>query len=404
MGLEFEAKKLVGHIKRLKFSGEFQIKEKGLPSDGPAGEHIGSIIVDATLQAHHKYKIQVMPRVENLRSRYSQAATTSGFLELMNSVDLEELLMRWEKNSTKKLKQIQVRKTAQFFADHDIETFSDLATWIKQESNRRELKKEVYGISDKTADYYGVLTGDPDAVAIDVRISIFLSNAGIDTNSYKEKRTIVQLAARQMGYRPLDLEQSIWDYNPKRKQKGEKMDKNNKDLILGVHLPPQEMEQLEAIAREQYGGEEPENLAKSWIIERLHQLGGSHEYPVPLSRDTGSQKPAADINEKAGTGRELRREMVCETVKSKFSDRPFSGKELFEAMDKNYGHLNRGSFIFADWTVNEKSGYEFDKEGNYCWRKKCPILFKREDGLFERYDPLHHGNYTRVDDKIEKLS
>ena len=224
--LEAEAKKLVDHIKRLKCSGKFQIKKKGPPSDGPAGEHIGAIIVDATLSARHNYKKQVEKRVKNLRGKYPQAATTSGFLDLMNSVTIEELLMGWERNSTKKSNQIQVRETAQFFAHKQpkpLETFVDLVDWIQKEENRRELKKRVNGVGNKTADYYDVLSGDPNAVAVDDRISRFLSEATIHTRKYKEKRAIVQLAAMKMGYRPLDLEYSIWHHKPERNLKGGEM-------------------------------------------------------------------------------------------------------------------------------------------------------------------------------------
>lgn len=224
MELEAEVNKLLDYIKLLKSSGEFQIERRGPPSEGPADEHIGAIIVDATLSSpRHNYRRQVEKRVENLRSSYPQAETTSGFLDLMNSVALEELLMGWEKDSAKKLKQIQVSETAQFFASEDIETYSDLSKWIRNEENRRKLKKRVNGIGNKTADYYGVLAGDPNAVAIDDRISIFLDNAGIATRRYREKRTIVQLAAIPMGYRPLDLDHSIWHYHPERNRTGGEM-------------------------------------------------------------------------------------------------------------------------------------------------------------------------------------
>jgi len=393
MGLEFETKKLVAYIRLLKSSGEFQIKLKGPPSEGPADEHVGAIIADATLSARHNYEKQVKPVVTKLKSTYPKGSTTSGFLCLIHSIGPEKLLDGWEKDSAEKLRQIQVVETAQFFADHDIETFSDLAAWIKQESNRQELKKEVHGIGNKIADYYGVLTGNPDAVAIDVRISIFLSNAGIDTNnySYKEKRTIVQLAARQMGYGPLDLEQSIWDYNPKRKQKGEEMDKNNKDSILGVHLPPQKMEQLETIAREEYD-EQPQNLAKFWIIERLHQLGVSlKSYSAPQSRDIASGEPQAAIRKGTKTRSKLRREMVRETVnREEFRSRSFSKKQFCKAMEGEYGLINTKSFVLTDWCVNRDGG-PLIKDANGRLVTKYPYLFSPKRGIFTRYDPDVHG-------------
>lgn len=234
MELEVDIKKLIDYINKMKSSGNFKIIKKGPPSEDPADEHIGAIIVDATLSSpRHNYENQVKKRVENLKSRYPAAAMTSGFLRLINIIGLEELLMGWEKNSTEKSKQKQVHETAQFFAKESVETFSDLYQWIKKEGNRIKLKKSIYGVGDKTADYYGVLVCDPEAVAIDERISTFLYNACIDEKrySYRKKRIIVQEAAKRMGYRPLDLEQSIWHSNPKREQKGAKMDKGDNSSL-----------------------------------------------------------------------------------------------------------------------------------------------------------------------------
>jgi endonuclease III len=275
MELETDIKKLIDYINKVKSSGSFKIIKKVPPSEDPADEHIGAIIVDATLSARHNYENQVRKRVENLKKKYPAASTTSSFLQLINSVGLEELLMGWEKNSTEKSKQKQVKETAQFFARSGIEVFANLAVWIQKEENRRKLKSEVSGIGDKTADYYGVLACDPEAVAIDERISNFLYNAGIDEKrySYRKKQVIVQEAARRMGYTPLDLEQSIWHHNPKRKREGEKMDKDNKEPVLEVSLPPDKKRQLDDVAKEY--GQEPAVLASIWVIDRLLQLGSA---------------------------------------------------------------------------------------------------------------------------------
>lgn len=191
MELETEVTKLVTYIGKLRSSGTFQIARKGMRPEGPADEHVGAIIVDATLSSpRHNYERQVRKRVENLREKYPEAAVTSGFLRLIETVGLNDLLMGWEKEKDKKSKQTQVRETAQFFAREGIETFSHLSEWIRKEENRLKLKNSVSGVGDKTANYYGVLVHDPDAVAIDERISTFLNNAGID-----EKK--IQLQAKE---------------------------------------------------------------------------------------------------------------------------------------------------------------------------------------------------------------
>lgn len=120
-----------------------------------------------------------------------------------------------------------------------------MLAWIRKRGNRDKLKKNVSGVGDKTADYYGVLVCDPDAVAIDERISTFLNNADINERkySYQQKKTIVQEAAKRMGYSPLDLEQSIWHSNPKREQKGAKM---YKPTSYGQDLPADEENHIKA--------------------------------------------------------------------------------------------------------------------------------------------------------------
>jgi len=169
------------------------------------------------------------------------------------------------------------------------------------------------------------------------------------------------------------------------------MDKNNKDLILGVHLPPQKMEQLETIAREEYD-EQPENVAKFWIMERLHQLGISYEsYSAPQSRDIASGEPQAAIRKGTKTRSKPRREMVRETVnREEFRSRSFSKEEFCKAMEDEYGLINRSSFILTDWCVNRDGG-PLIKDANGRLVTKYPYLFSPKRGIFTRYDPDVHG-------------
>jgi hypothetical protein len=185
--------------------------------------------------------------------------------------------MGWEKKSERKEKQKQVMETAQLFSSVGVETFTDLSDWIRKKENQRKLKSTITGIGNKTADYYRVLVSDPDAVAVDKRISIFLENAGIDVSkySYQLKKSIVQETAIMMGHTPLDLEQSIWHSNPKRIQKETKMNKVFKNDVKNdsflVHLPAEKMRQLEVLARE--SAQDPSTLLSIWAIDRLKQLG-----------------------------------------------------------------------------------------------------------------------------------
>jgi len=93
--------------------------------------------------------------------------------------------------------------------------------------------------------------------------------------------------------------------------------------------------------------------------------------------------------------------MALQSAKNHFANRPFSRQSLYRAMMEDYGCVKPGSFLPADWTVNEISGYEFTPEDGQ-WHKRYQVLFKREDGLFELYDPSLHGAWTRVDNKCRR--
>jgi hypothetical protein len=103
-------------------------------------------------------------------------------------------------------------------------------------------------------------------------------------------------------------------------------------------------------------------------------------------------KPTLSIPDKA-----------LQTAKAKFSGLPFSRQTLLKATEDFHNcKINKTSFLTADWTVNEKSGYESDPKSRRRI-KRHPILFKREDGLFELYDQSRHGVWSRVNDKVQRI-
>ena len=211
--LQAEAKKLANYIKSL--GSSFTIL-RATPS-----KHIGAIIADAVLQVGHQWKAQVEKRVVRIETHYPQADTLSGLSSLLNTVGAEELL-DW------KGKDVQERfgLTIRFFAS-EIDTVSQLAKWLTSDTNRDRLltrsqckdRAGIARIADKTADYYRVLVGLPDAVAIDSRIKEFLRDADVRGRSrYDSAQRIVQLAASMVSsvknesIRPVDLDLSIWEY------------------------------------------------------------------------------------------------------------------------------------------------------------------------------------------------
>jgi len=215
MKLELEAKKLVNYINSL---------DLNISPRKPSHEHLGAIIADAVLQIGHKYKEQVSNRVEDIITNYPQANTVSGFLNILKQVGAQKLLSGWKGHREHK----RLNEHAMFFASKGVDTFNELCDWLQDDNNRDSLIEAGLGIRDKTADYYRVLVRLPDAVKVDSQVEEFLADAGIDVThyAYKEKRTIIQLAAKQLGKRPLDLDGAIWNFQDSRNDKGGDMVKN----------------------------------------------------------------------------------------------------------------------------------------------------------------------------------
>ena len=228
MELEIEAKKLVNYIKRLGLE---------IPTRKPSHKHVGAIIADAVLQGGgRRYKTQVEPRVERIRDKYPAADTISGLSSLLKTEGAQALL-----NWSGKDEQERFCQTVYFFENEQINTFDNLRKWLESEDNRDRLvtksnrvdKAGISKIADATADYYRVLVRLPDAVKVDSRVKKFLRDAGVTLGKYEESRAIVQLAARQLGKRPIDLEGAIWNYREKENKEVEKMNGGNEEEKTG---------------------------------------------------------------------------------------------------------------------------------------------------------------------------
>jgi hypothetical protein len=219
MELEIEVKKLVAHIK----SCGLQI-----PARTPPHEHVGSIIADAVLQVGHRWKTHVGPRLERMRDKYPNADTISGVSALLDTKGAQELL-KWKGKDA----QERFSQSIHFFENEHVETFNQLREWLEKDNNRDRLVIKIPGndkagipkIENATADYYRVLAGLTDAVKVDSLVQKFLADAGIEVKkyAYEEKRSIVQLAAKQLGKRPIDLDSAIWNYEEKKNRGGNNM-------------------------------------------------------------------------------------------------------------------------------------------------------------------------------------
>ncbi len=120
-------------------------------------DHIGAIIVDATLQRRQNYNETVKPRVEALVAEWPDAATTSGFRRNLDTGKLSEVI-DWPSPG----RLAQVADITQVFERQGIETVAELRGTLKDHAKGaalREALAQVRHVSPKTLDYIGTLSG-----------------------------------------------------------------------------------------------------------------------------------------------------------------------------------------------------------------------------------------------------
>lgn len=126
-------------------------------------DHIGAIIVDATLQRRQNYHETVMPRVVALVEAWPDAATTSGFRRRLDTGKLSEVI-NWPSPG----RLAQVEDITFVFERQGIETVMDLRATFGEEAKRGILREElaaVRHVSPKTLDYIETLSGATQAAA-----------------------------------------------------------------------------------------------------------------------------------------------------------------------------------------------------------------------------------------------
>lgn len=209
--------------------------------------------------------------------------------------------------------------------------------------------------------------------------------------------------ARELSCRADYIEYFMYEEGRNLKGRGRKMGKDAGDLPkIEMYLPSQKMKQLEAVAKEL--GEEPATLAKIWIIERLWQLRGKQELPrVPPSPGVKTRKLPVDIlhGEEPKTKPKKEIHVMVEEIANKveFRGRPFSAEELYDAMEHEYGPINRDRIVLADYCANTKSGEKVtDEDGNVVKKYQILISLKRGNGIYARYDPRRHGKWALIND------
>lgn len=137
------------------------------PTDSPAidaspetsrgWDHIGAIIVDATLQRRQNYHETVKPRVDALVEAWPDAATTSGFRRHLDTGKLSDVI-DWP--SPGRLAQID--DITRVLEGQGIETVVELRGALVDPARRtvlREALAAVRHVSPKTLDYIDTLSG-----------------------------------------------------------------------------------------------------------------------------------------------------------------------------------------------------------------------------------------------------
>jgi len=172
------------------------------PPGEPEYEHMGALLTDAVLQAGLNYEKVVHPRALRVRDTYPEAATTSGFLNVLEERGYQEVL-QWKDEE----KPARLKRLATFLQGRNVEKVEDLKVWLTRPESRKELR-EIKGVGPKTADYLPILAGLP-SVAVDRHIERFCAEAGIEKNTI---RKAVKEAAAELDMDEGFLDYSIWFY------------------------------------------------------------------------------------------------------------------------------------------------------------------------------------------------
>ena len=124
---------------------------------GRGWDHIGAIIVDATLQRRQNYHETVRPRVVALVAAWPDAASTSGFRRHLDTGKLSDVI-NWPSPG----RLAQVEDITCVLERQGIETVMELRAALGDPARRTVLREALAGVrhvSAKTLDYIDTLSG-----------------------------------------------------------------------------------------------------------------------------------------------------------------------------------------------------------------------------------------------------
>lgn len=169
--------------------------------------NMGATIIDGILQAGLNYKTVVRPRVDKFKNEYRHIKTTSDFSKLIEINDLSELI------NLKGQKIDRILSLVKFLKNEKVETEDDFYEWLSNPENELRLSN-LKGIKTKTIEYFKILSGHKDAIAVDVRLKNFIKLCcdGMEITNDKFAHEILMRVARKMNVEPATLDFSIWTY------------------------------------------------------------------------------------------------------------------------------------------------------------------------------------------------
>ena len=125
--------------------------------DSRGWDHVGAIIVDATLQRRQNYHETVRPRVVALVAAWPDAASTSGFRRHLDTGKLSDVI-NWPSPG----RLAQVEDITCVLERQGIETVMELRAALGDPARRTVLREALAGVrhvSPKTLDYIDTLSG-----------------------------------------------------------------------------------------------------------------------------------------------------------------------------------------------------------------------------------------------------
>ncbi|MFD6396847.1 hypothetical protein [Nocardia sp. NPDC060249] len=175
-------------------------------------DHIGAVIVDASLQPRTTYATVVLPRVRDVIAQWPEAVVLSGFRRRLDTDDLAGFL-RWSERSRKLTVITELTATLGELGIETVHELADCYDGSDCELQTRRALRRVKGVGPKTVDYIAILVGSNRCVAVDRHVAAFVRAAGVGSGGgYDAIKALVVEAASELGCTAGALDAAIWKY------------------------------------------------------------------------------------------------------------------------------------------------------------------------------------------------